>query len=144
MFKSQNHKMTVTKQRWSFWQKDDWGVFPYPNFGNNKQINDTSSPKLNHLTLPGNSTDKFVSRVIFPSRQMTLIQCRLKVDATLWRCIDIEPTLHKRHVPAGFTFVLRLLENEPWFSIEVFPKNPESELRKHKKKLWTVKPRSTC
>ena len=33
--------------------------------------------------------------------QMTLIQRRLKVDATSWRCIDFEPALHKRHVRAG-------------------------------------------
>ena len=32
---------------------------------------------------------------------MTLIQRRLNVDATAWRCIDAEPTLYKRHVPAG-------------------------------------------
>ena len=31
---------------------------------------------------------------------MTLIQRRLNVDATSWRCIDVEPTLYKRHVPA--------------------------------------------
>ena len=32
---------------------------------------------------------------------MMLIQRRLNVDATSWRCIDVEPTLYKRHVPAG-------------------------------------------
>ena len=32
---------------------------------------------------------------------MTLIQRRLNVDATSWRCIDVEPTLYKRHVPTG-------------------------------------------
>ena len=32
---------------------------------------------------------------------MTLKQRRLNVDATSWRCIDIEPTLYKRHVPIG-------------------------------------------
>ena len=32
---------------------------------------------------------------------MALIQRRLNVDATSWRCIDVEPTLYKRHVPAG-------------------------------------------
>ena len=32
---------------------------------------------------------------------MTLLQRRLNVDATSWRCIDVEPTLYKRHVPAG-------------------------------------------
>ena len=32
---------------------------------------------------------------------MTLITRRLNVDATSWRCIDVEPTLYKSHVPAG-------------------------------------------
>ena len=45
-----------------------------------------------HLVCPTN---------IHPSRHMTLIQCRLNVDATSWRCIDVEPTLYKHHVPAG-------------------------------------------
>ena len=36
-----------------------------------------------------------------PSRHMTLLQRSLNVDATSWRCIDVEPTLYKRHVPAG-------------------------------------------
>ena len=36
-----------------------------------------------------------------PSRHMTLIQRRLNVDATSWRCIDVDATLCKRHVPAG-------------------------------------------
>ena len=40
---------------------------------------------------------------------MTLIQRRLNVDATSWRCIDVEPTLYKRHVPAGITVKLLLL-----------------------------------
>ena len=38
---------------------------------------------------------------IHPSGHMTLIQRRLNVDATSWRCIDVEPTLYKRYVPAG-------------------------------------------
>ena len=56
---------------------------------------------------------------------MTLIQRRLNVDATSRRCIDVEPTLYKRHVPAGialaetsiqitrymYTFFLFLEEN---------------------------------
>ena len=29
-----------------------------------------------------------------PSRHITLIQRRLNVDATSWRCIDVEPTLY--------------------------------------------------
>ena len=32
---------------------------------------------------------------------MTFMQRRLNVDATSWRCIDVEATLYKRHVPAG-------------------------------------------
>ena len=32
---------------------------------------------------------------------MTLIQRRLNVDATSWRCIDVEATLYQCHVPAG-------------------------------------------
>ena len=32
---------------------------------------------------------------------MTLVQSRLKVDATSWRCIDVEPTLYTRHVPTA-------------------------------------------
>ena len=36
-----------------------------------------------------------------PSRHMALIQRRLNVDATSWRCIDVEPTLYKYHVPTG-------------------------------------------
>ena len=34
---------------------------------------------------------------------MTLIR-RLNVDAMSWRCIDVEPTLYKRHVPAGIKY----------------------------------------
>ena len=33
---------------------------------------------------------------------MTAIQRRLNVDATSWRCIDVETTLYKRHVPAWY------------------------------------------
>ena len=33
---------------------------------------------------------------------MMFIQRRLNVDATSWRCIDVEATLYKRHVPAGY------------------------------------------
>ena len=36
-----------------------------------------------------------------PSRQVTLRQRRINVDATSWRCIDVDTTLYKRHVPAG-------------------------------------------
>ena len=40
-------------------------------------------------------------QVTIPSALMTFIQRRLNVGATSWRCIDVEPTLYKRHVPAG-------------------------------------------
>ena len=33
-------------------------------------------------------------RISFPSGHMTLIQRQLIVDATSWRCIDVEPTLY--------------------------------------------------
>ena len=36
-----------------------------------------------------------------PGRHMTLKQRRLNIDATSWRCIDVEATLYLRHVPAG-------------------------------------------
>ena len=32
---------------------------------------------------------------------MTLIQRRLNVEATSWRCIDVEATLYKRQVSVG-------------------------------------------
>ena len=35
------------------------------------------------------------------SGHMTFIQRCLNVDATSWRCIDVEATLYKRHVPTG-------------------------------------------
>ena len=40
-------------------------------------------------------------KIHFPCKHMTLIQRLLNVDATSWRCIDVGPTLFKRHVPAG-------------------------------------------
>ena len=40
---------------------------------------------------------------LLSQRHVTLIQSRLNVDATSWCCIDHEPTLYKRHVPAGHT-----------------------------------------
>ena len=39
---------------------------------------------------------------------MTLIQRRLNVDATSWRCIHVESTLYKRHVPDGLFLFLGL------------------------------------
>ena len=41
-------------------------------------------------------------KVFFPSWNMTSIQRRLNVDATSWRCIDVEAMLYRRHVSAGF------------------------------------------
>ena len=32
---------------------------------------------------------------------MTFIQRRFNVDATSWRCINVEATLYRRHVSAG-------------------------------------------
>ena len=62
--------------------------------------------------------------VILPSGHMTLIQRCLNVDATSRRCIDVEPTLYKHHVPAGFAHVqndlkLRILRKlEGTFSLD--------------------------
>ena len=41
------------------------------------------------------------SKSIYPSEHMTFIQRRLNIDATSWRCIDVEATLYRSHVPAG-------------------------------------------
>ena len=35
-----------------------------------------------------------------PSGHMTFIQRRLNVNATSWRCVDVQAKLYKRHVPA--------------------------------------------
>ena len=51
----------------------------------------------------------------FPSGHMTLIQRRLNADATSWRCIDIEPTLYKRHVPTGLSISIILLQKKTSF-----------------------------
>ena len=40
---------------------------------------------------------------IHPSGHMTVIQRRMNVDATSWRCLDGNATLYKRHVPAGIS-----------------------------------------
>ena len=42
------------------------------------------------------------------SRHMTSIQRRLNVDATSRRCIDVETTLYRRHVSAGYSLFLSL------------------------------------
>ena len=39
---------------------------------------------------------------LIPSGHMTFIQRRFNVDATSWRCIDVEATLYLRYMPAGF------------------------------------------
>ena len=50
-----------------------------------------------------------------PSGHMTLIQRCLNVDATSWRCIDVEPTLYKHHVPAGLLWwITAFLEVKIW------------------------------
>ena len=36
-----------------------------------------------------------------PNEHKTFLQCHLNVDATSWRCIDVQATLYKRHVSAG-------------------------------------------
>ena len=46
----------------------------------------------------------------FPSGHMTSIQRRLNVDATSWRCIDVEATLYRRHVSAGFFLIYYIIE----------------------------------
>ena len=35
----------------------------------------------------------------------SFIQRRFNVDAASWRCIDVDATLYKRHVPAEMTFI---------------------------------------
>ena len=35
---------------------------------------------------------------------MMFIQRRLNVDATSWRCIDVEATLYRPHVSAGLEY----------------------------------------
>ena len=36
-----------------------------------------------------------------PSGHMTFIQSRINVEATSGRCVDVNATLYKRHVPVG-------------------------------------------
>ena len=43
-----------------------------------------------------------------PSGHITFIQRCLNVDATSWRCIDVEATLYRRHVSAGFRPILNM------------------------------------
>ena len=41
------------------------------------------------------------TREFVPSGHMRFTQRRINVDAALWRCIDVNATLYKLHVPAG-------------------------------------------
>ena len=50
-----------------------------------------------------------------PRRHMTLIQRRFNLDETSWRCIDAEPTLYKRHVPAGIVVILFISSYLNWW-----------------------------
>ena len=61
--------------------------------------------------MSGESFMLYILQQRLPSGHMTLIQRRLNVDATSWRCIDVEPTLYKRHVPAGLPQVLLIFSN---------------------------------
>ena len=51
---------------------------------------------------------------------MQLIQRRLNVDATSWRFIDVEPTLYKRHVPAGIAWEFMSGVLKDAYTISVF------------------------
>ena len=59
------------------------------------------------------------------SNLMTFIQRRINVDATSWRCIDVDATLHKHHLPAGSHFSQFLLSqtavitNQTLWSLEI-------------------------
>ena len=56
----------------------------------------------------------------YPSGHMTSIQRRLNFDAC--RCIDVETTLYKRHVPAGMLPAsLKMLECDEYTSQNFFP-----------------------
>ena len=50
-------------------------------------------------------------------RCMTFIQCRIDVDATSWRCIDVYATLYKRHVPAGLSITVATYKWKRWINI---------------------------
>ena len=50
---------------------------------------------------------------------MTLLQRRLNVDATSWRCIDVEPMLYKCYVPAGVPASVAQLDVHPTGDQEV-------------------------
>ena len=45
-----------------------------------------------------------------PSEHTTLRQRRINVDATSWRCIDVNATLYKRHLPV-FTLLIHFSAN---------------------------------
>ena len=72
---------------------------------NQKENKKTTTKKQQQKTTTTTKTQclllKFVHNMLsIPSRHMTLIQRRLNVDATSWRCIDVAATLYNRHVPA--------------------------------------------
>ena len=55
---------------------------------------------------------------------MTFRQCRINVDTTSWRCIDLNATLYKRHVPAGFLYKSRFFrKNAKDFDSIASPEN---------------------
>ena len=58
-----------------------------------------------NLALPGISPGLgcLLCQVVTPSGHTMFIQC-LNVDATSWRCIEVEATLYRRHVLAGRLF----------------------------------------
>ena len=55
-----------------------------------------SEPRMQFLHTT-RKTDKTVCLSLLPSGHMASIQRHLNVDATSWRCIDIEVTLYRRH-----------------------------------------------
>ena len=59
-----------------------------------------------------NSTVLYLRHLSTVWNNLFLKQRRLNVDATSWCCIDVEPTLYKRHVPAGLQH--SLIHFCPW------------------------------
>ena len=66
------------------------------------------------LCMPNSNKIKRIVSKNIPSGHMTSIQRRLNDDATSWRCIDVETTLYRRHVSAGYP---RLFLRQPSFSM---------------------------
>ena len=50
--------------------------------------------------------------LVIPSRYMMFMQRRINVDATSWRCIDVDTTLPRRHMHAGYEMQFGLV-NQP-------------------------------